>query len=268
MRRVSIICVCVLLAIPSLALAQSPPPFPDFKAKRVKPPQQGQKKRINVQIQAESEQPDSSKEQDSPQINDVGRYDWFWENDLIKDAKPGPARLFLALQVLETTQSDLPVPNYPLSLLAKVVADHGPALLLSTFDSDVSPALVLAVIAVESSGRVDVESPVGAKGLMQLMPATIERFDVSDPFSASDNIKGGVAFLDLLMRNFDGDPFLVLAAYNAGEARVREHGGVPPFAETRDYIPKVLAAYRIARSLCKTPPQLISDGCVFHDLGG
>jgi hypothetical protein len=57
---------------------------------------------------------------------------------------------------------------------------------------------------------------------------------------------------------------LALAGYNAGEGAVEEHGGVPPYAETRDYVPKVLAAWRIARMLCMTPPELVSDGCAFQ----
>ncbi len=98
---------------------------------------------------------------------------------------------------------------------------------------------------------------------MQLMPDTVARFDVQDPLSAGDNIRGGVAFLDLLMERFDRDPVLVLAGYNAGESAVRKADGVPDFAETRDYVPKVLATYAVARGLCQTPPELISDGCVF-----
>ena len=62
--------------------------------------------------------------------------------------------------------------------------------------------------------------------------------------------------------SFD-DPLLALAGYNAGEGAVRDNSGVPPYAETRAYVPKVLAAWAVARGLCQTPPVLISDGCVF-----
>ena len=98
---------------------------------------------------------------------------------------------------------------------------------------------------------------------MQLMPDTAARFGVSDSFVADQNILGGVKYLDWLMGEFDQDPILVLAGYNAGEGSVRKHAGVPPFAETRDYVPKVLAAFQVARGLCKSPPELITDGCVF-----
>ncbi|MEO1797868.1 MAG: lytic transglycosylase domain-containing protein, partial [Pseudomonadota bacterium] len=132
-----------------------------------------------------------------------------------------------------------------------------------TVGTRVSPALVLAVISVESSGDAQAISRAGAQGLMQLMPATADRFGVTDAFDPVDNIKGGVALLDHLMETYGEDPILVLAAYNAGEGAVRDHGGVPPYAETRDYIPKVLSAFRVARGLCLTPPLMLSDGCVF-----
>jgi soluble lytic murein transglycosylase-like protein len=79
----------------------------------------------------------------------------------------------------------------------------------------------------------------------------------------AQNILGGVKYLNWLMGKFDYDPILVLAGYNAGEGSVLNHDGVPPYPETRDYVPKVLAAFQVARGLCKTPPELITDGCVF-----
>ena len=65
------------------------------------------------------------------------------------------------------------------------------------------------------------------------------------------------------MQSFNRDPVMVLAAYNAGEGAVAANNGVPPFAETRDYVPKVLAAWQVAQGLCLTPPELVSDPCVF-----
>ncbi|MDG1351725.1 MAG: lytic transglycosylase domain-containing protein [Sulfitobacter sp.] len=132
------------------------------------------------------------------------------------------------------------------------------------FWDKVSPGLALAVISVESSGRTDAVSSAGAQGLMQLMPDTASRFGVVDSSVTQQNISGGVKYLDWLMGEFANDPILVLAGYNAGEGSVRKHAGVPPFAETRDYVPKVLAAFQVAKGLCKTPPELISDGCVFN----
>jgi soluble lytic murein transglycosylase-like protein len=102
---------------------------------------------------------------------------------------------------------------------------------------------------------------------MQLIPATAERFGVKDSTDPVQNIKGGVAYLSWLMKEFDGDPILALAGYNAGEGAVRKHNGVPPYAETRSYIPKILAAWRVARTMCLTEPELVSDGCVFRKKG-
>ena len=99
---------------------------------------------------------------------------------------------------------------------------------------------------------------------MQLMPDTAARFGVTDRLSRFQNIKGGVAYLDWLLGEFGGDAMLALAGYNAGEGAVRRHGGIPPYAETRDYVPKVLAAYEVARGLCQTQPVLITDACALR----
>jgi soluble lytic murein transglycosylase-like protein len=127
----------------------------------------------------------------------------------------------------------------------------------------VSPALVLAVIAVESGGNAAAVSSAGATGLMQLMPDTASRFGVTESTDPVQNIRGGVAYLDWLMGEFGNDAVLALAGYNAGEGAVMKNAGVPPYAETRGYVPKVLAAWRVARGLCRTPPDLPGDGCVF-----
>jgi soluble lytic murein transglycosylase-like protein len=144
---------------------------------------------------------------------------------------------------------------------------HGLNILRATVGTDVSPALVLALISIESAGKIETESHAGAQGLMQLMPATAARFGVTDRLDPAENIKAGVAYLAWLMNHFDNDPILVLAGYNAGEGSVRDNAGVPPFAETRAYVPKVLAAWTVARGLCQTPPELMTDGCVFHNNG-
>jgi len=139
----------------------------------------------------------------------------------------------------------------------------GTEILKATIGTRVSPALALAVIGIESGGRADVVSSAGAVGLMQLIPATASRFGVTDSKDPVQNLKGGIAYLDWLMKEFDGDPLMVLAAYNAGEGAVKSNGGVPPYAETRAYVPKVLAAWQVAQGLCMTPPELVSDPCVF-----
>jgi len=111
----------------------------------------------------------------------------------------------------------------------------------------VRPELVRAMIAVESSYDPRAVSPKGAQGLMQLMPATAAAFRVTDPFDPSENIRGGVAYLGRLLRRYDNDETLALAAYNAGPAAVERYGNrVPPYRETTRYIHKVHAMSRPA----------------------
>jgi len=108
----------------------------------------------------------------------------------------------------------------------------------------VDSALIRAVMHVESWFQADAVSSAGAQGLMQLMPGTQVRFGVSDPFDPLDNITAGAAYLAWLLEEFNGDLTRAVAAYNAGENAVRRHGGVPPFAETREYVRRVNIMYR------------------------
>jgi soluble lytic murein transglycosylase-like protein len=109
------------------------------------------------------------------------------------------------------------------------------------------PGLVLALVGVESGFRAEALSPKGAQGLMQLMPATAATYGVVDPFDPQANVQAGVRHLRLLLERYGGDTERALAAYNAGEGAVERHRGVPPFAETRAYVRKVLAAAREER---------------------
>lgn len=190
-------------------------------------------------------------------------YEWYWDiiSPSLEDTSNG--RLAEAVLALGAAPSGSTVPQPRVQSMQDIAAEHGRDILMATVGTRVSPALVLAVISVESGGRVTAESGAGAAGLMQLMPATAERFGVTDRIDSAQNIQGGVAYLDWLMGHFDGDPVLALAGYNAGEGAVRDNGGVPPYAETRGYVPKVFAAWTVARGLCQTPPELIGDGCVF-----
>jgi soluble lytic murein transglycosylase-like protein len=108
----------------------------------------------------------------------------------------------------------------------------------------VDPALVLAVVGVESAFRPDAVSRKGAQGLMQLMPGTAAALGVSDAFDPAQNLDGGVRHLRSLVGRYRGDLTKALAAYNAGEGAVARHRGVPPYRETRDYVRRVLARYR------------------------
>jgi soluble lytic murein transglycosylase-like protein len=104
------------------------------------------------------------------------------------------------------------------------------------------PHLVLAIMATESNFDADAESPKSAYGLMQLIPGTASRFGVRNIKDPVQNIRGGMAYLRWLMAYFEGDVRLVAAAYNAGERAVDRYLGVPPYAETRLYVRKILAA--------------------------
>jgi soluble lytic murein transglycosylase-like protein len=109
---------------------------------------------------------------------------------------------------------------------------------------ELDPALIRAVIQVESNFNHKAVSPKGAQGLMQLMPATVWRFSVGDVYDPHENIGAGARYLRQLLDLFRGDLTLALAAYNAGENAVLRYKGVPPYAETRGYVTKVLSLYR------------------------
>jgi soluble lytic murein transglycosylase-like protein len=108
----------------------------------------------------------------------------------------------------------------------------------------VDPKLVLAVMSTESSFNPKAQSPKNAQGLMQLIPETAERFGVKQVFNPAENIKGGMAYLRWLLAFFQGDVSLVLAGYNAGERAVEKYRGIPPYAETRNYVKKITSVYR------------------------
>jgi hypothetical protein len=119
--------------------------------------------------------------------------------------------------------------------------------------ANVDPFLARAVIQAESAFNYKARSKAGALGLMQLMPATAERFGVVDPFDPRQNISGGTKYLRWLLDYYKGDVTKTVAAYNAGEGAVDRHGGIPPFRETRAYVPRVLDLY--ARKLVQPDPK-------------
>ena len=256
------------LCLADLAQAQSSAQG-DFTFRRVGVPPPGTSRFITVQITPQAPRPPSAPPAAGEAVADAGGAgptnagtEWFWDAISPKLEDSGPGRLEPALAAISSAPGGAVNPPR-LQSLQDIARVHGQDILRATIDTRVSPALALAIIAVESAGQGDAVSSSGAQGLMQLMPATAARFGVDDSMITADNIKGGVAYLDWLMGHFDNDPILVIAAYNSGEGSVRDNAGVPPFAETRAYVPKVLAAWEVARGLCQTPPELVSDGCVF-----
>lgn len=120
-------------------------------------------------------------------------------------------------------------------------------------DFDIDPGFLAAVMHVESRGNPKAVSPKGARGLMQLMPATASRMGVSDPIVALDdpvvNLRAGAAYLKTLQKRFGNNLDLVLAAYNAGEGAVMKYGRkVPPYRETQGYVTSVMDRYRGLRA--------------------
>ncbi|OTG69218.1 transglycosylase [Acinetobacter sp. ANC 4470] len=107
----------------------------------------------------------------------------------------------------------------------------------------ISEGLIKAVMHTESGFNVNARSPVGAQGLMQLMPATARRFNVSNAFDPQQNIMAGAKYLAWLTKRFNGNTSLVLAGYNAGEGNVAKYGGIPPFKETQDYVRRVSSRF-------------------------
>jgi soluble lytic murein transglycosylase-like protein len=128
--------------------------------------------------------------------------------------------------------------------------------------NQVDPDLVKAVIRVESGFDAKAVSSKGAMGLMQLVPATAQRFGVQNPFDPKQNIEGGTNYLKYLLDLFGGDLKLSLAAYNAGEHAVQRYGGVPTIPETQDYVRKVTSIYKTgdaaapAKGAANQPPQV------------
>jgi soluble lytic murein transglycosylase-like protein len=274
------VCVFALSAIlaTSPAFAEILRLQPDFTFKRIPVPSATAVNRITVQIDplaprldpvyAEPEVSASASISDGLDVA-IPSYglEWFWTTVPSNVSESGPARLALAMKQINDPPSGEGVPTPRLQALQNIAAEHGFHILRQTVGTRVSPALVLAVISVESAGRTGAVSSAGARGLMQLMPDTARRFAVTDSFDPGQNIKGGVAYLSWLLDRYDNDAVLALAGYNAGEGNVARHNGVPPFAETRAYVPKVLAAWQIAKGLCRTPPELITDACVFNVSG-
>ncbi|MGR8941625.1 MAG: transglycosylase SLT domain-containing protein [Gammaproteobacteria bacterium] len=155
-----------------------------------------------------------------------GRYHSAWASDISLDA------------ILKTIAKDR---KWLINMIKQIAAWH-----------HVDPRLALSIVSVESGFQTHARSKANAMGLMQLIPATAERFNVKDAFDASQNVKGGVRYLRWLLDRYHGEIELVAAAYNAGEGAVDKYKGIPPYQETRDYVSKVLRRYQQRRHQFKS----------------
>jgi soluble lytic murein transglycosylase-like protein len=135
--------------------------------------------------------------------------------------------------------------RYDMQLLAKA-SQYDSIIEQAAATAALEPNLLRAVIVVESGFNSRAVSKRGAVGLMQLMPATANRFGVSNRYDANQNVHAGARYLKFLIDRFGHDISLALAAYNAGEEAVERNGGqIPPFSETMAYVPRVLKIYRM-----------------------
>ncbi|WP_232822998.1 lytic transglycosylase domain-containing protein [Oceanibium sediminis] len=276
MSRLIIPIAVALMALGAPKLALSEAAERDTPFKRVKPNASGGRNLINIQVEpvAPVERvlayipevppaPAVVKRIGPPLSPQTGETGWFWSELSPSITAADPDRLLTSVGVISRNSGATAAGIPRLSRLNTMAEKYGASILKATAGRRVSPALVLAVMSVESAGKPKAKSHAGAVGLMQLMPATAKRFGVTDRTDPDQSIRGGVEYLEFLLNEFGGDPLLALAGYNAGEGAVRKNSGVPNYAETRAYVPKVVAAWSQARLLCLNPPSRATDSCLF-----
>jgi len=144
----------------------------------------------------------------------------------------------------ETEAEPAPLPTGINEAVERIASEHS-----------LPPQLIHSVIKVESNYNPYAVSVKGAQGLMQLIPDTAHRFGVRDTFNPVENIQGGAKYLRYLLDLYDGNYPLALAAYNAGEAAVAKYGGIPPYAETQNYVTQVRRQLEIAKKAAAAKPQ-------------
>jgi soluble lytic murein transglycosylase-like protein len=163
-------------------------------------------------------------------------YSWHDSNGhlVLSDRPQGPVERTFSVAKADTVRTTRPVVLAARNqMYDDLISEHAQM-------NKIRPDLVRAVVQVESAFNPRAISPKGAIGLMQLMPATLQQFGVSNPFNPADNVRAGVTYLRQLLDRYQNNEQLALAAYNAGPGAVDRHGqSVPPYRETRDYVARI-----------------------------
>lgn len=183
---------------------------------------------------------------DSPsQVDSVSQADAPTQQDyeLLAVSPVEPVILATSTPVMEAAELDSKAVSGSKTLMYKDEVK------VAALDSGVETALLHAVIMTESNYNARAKSPKGAQGLMQLMPFTAKRFGVNNSYDPGQNIQGGARYLSYLLKLFKNDFNLAVAAYNAGENAVIQHGNkIPPYRETVNYVSKVMGIYKKLRA--------------------
>ena len=177
-----------------------------------------------------------------PAINENRKPDW-----AVQEGVKNPQTL--VPQTLQDKDSSIKKVNIPFSNRSiKGERSFHPIIQNAASRYDIDPALVKAIIMAESDYNPRAVSKKGAKGLMQLMPVTARSLGVDDAFNPEQTIHAGVRYFKSLLRQFDGDEKLALAAYNAGSSNVKHYKGIPPFKDTKRYLKKVYRYYEFYKN--------------------
>ena len=196
---------------------------------------------MNNQINTINNQwaPVAKNPQVSPELTKIQSFDKVLQasakskfGDLLTNPSTRVSAQIYSNSVAKSQSAELPTKSKIKELISRAAQKHG-----------VDEKLVNALVKQESGFNPNAKSKVGAMGLMQLMPATAKGLGVTNPMDPEQNIEGGVKYLKSMMDRYNGNIILALAAYNAGPGAVDKYDGVPPYAETQNYVKSILSSY-------------------------